>query len=232
VAVVTTGDELVDAGARPGSGQIRDSNLPALMAAVRAAGAEPVAFPRTPDRPEALADVLARALTAADLVVSSGGVSAGDRDHVNEVLRDLGGRPRFLRVMQRPGHPLALWEVADKVFFGLPGNPVSTLLCFEVYVRPRLRRLSGHRRLWRPEEPAVMPEGFRKAQKDGRLHFVRVALTRGAVGLMARVAGAQGSGVLTTLLRTDALALVPAEVADIEPGGTVRVQRLDLPEDH
>ncbi|MFH1469332.1 MAG: gephyrin-like molybdotransferase Glp [Pseudomonadota bacterium] len=232
VAVVTTGDELVDAAERPGPGQIRDSNLPGVMAAVRAAGGVPLAFPRTPDRREAVAEVLARALAAADLVVSSGGVSAGDHDHVNEVLTALGGRPRFLTVRQRPGHPLAFWEIGGKPFFGLPGNPVSTLLCFEVYVRPRLRRMLGHRHLWRPEQPAVLPEGFRKSRDDARMHFVRVALAVGPSGLEARVAGSQGSGVLTTLLRTGGLALVGPETAALPPGATVTVQRLDLPEDH
>jgi len=232
VAVVTTGDELVAAAARPGPGQIRDSNLPALMAAVRDAGGEPIAFPRTPDRPDAVAGVLSRALAAADLVVSSGGVSAGDHDHVNEVLTSLGGRPRFLRVLQRPGHPLAFWEVGGVPFFGLPGNPVSSLLCFEVYVRPRLRRMAGHHRLWRPEQAAALPEGFRKSRDDGRLHFLRVALTTGPGGLEARFAGPQGSAVLTTLLRAEALALVPPDVAAVPPGGDVRLQRIDLPEDH
>lgn len=231
VAVVTTGDELVEAGRTPGPGQIRDANIHSLCAQVWAAGATPVPFPRVHDTREAVQDALVQAWGAADVVVTNGGVSVGEWDHVKAVLEELGARQVFWGVRQKPGRPMAFWEWNGKLVLGLPGNPVSCMICFEEYVRPALRRMMGLTLLHRPERTATLAEGFEKGAGDPRTHFLRVVAREEGGRLVAASTGPQGSGILSSMVRANALAVVPGESQGVAPGGEVLLHMTELPED-
>ena len=231
VAVLTTGDELVDAGERPGPGQIRDANIHSLCAQVRAAGAVALPFPRVPDRREAVAAALAEALAGADVVLTNGGVSVGDFDFIKDVLAGLGAEQVFWRVAQKPGGPLGLWMLQGRLVFGIPGNPVAAMLMFEEYVRPALRRMLGAGPLHRPERTGIMAAPWRK-RPDGKLNFLRVVTREREGRLEVALTGPQGSGLLSSMMRANALALVPAEVLDIPAGGEILLHLIDEPEDH
>jgi molybdopterin molybdotransferase len=231
VAVLTTGDELVDAGDRPGPGQIRDANIHSLCAQVRAAGGLPVPFARVPDRPGAVREAIAAALDAADVVLTNGGISVGDFDHIKDVLEQLGAETVFWRVAQKPGGPVGLWRRGGKLVFGVPGNPVAAMLVFEEYVRPALRRMMGFARLHRPEGLGILAEPWSK-RADGRLNFLRVEARPRGAALEVRLTGPQGSGLLSSMTRANALALVPPETVAIPAGGEVLLHLLDAEEDH
>ena len=232
LAIVTTGDELVDVAQEPGPGRIRDANRHALHAQAVACGALPVVFPRVPDRREAVMAAIREALGAADVVVSTGGVSVGEYDCVKEALAALGAERVFWRVAQKPAGPLGLWRLEGRPVLGVPGNPVAAMLVMEEYVRPLLRRLMGHARLFRPEREGVLETAWARRAGDDRLHFLRVRVrTEGGV-LRARLSGTQGSGVISSLARANAFALVPGDVAEVPVGGRVLLHLTEEPEDH
>jgi molybdopterin molybdotransferase len=231
VAILSTGDELVAPGQPIGPGQICDSNGVALAAAVRLAGGQPIDLGIARDDRPALRALLEQGLTA-DLLVTSAGVSAGDRDLVREILDQLSVRQVFWKVDIKPGRPTAFGMRGHTPVFSLPGNPVSSLLTFEQFVRPALLKMMGHRRVFRPLQAAVLQEPL--AKSPGRVSFVRVRLSRRADGaLLASTAGNQETGILKTLLRADGLAIIPAEQGSLEAGQTVPVQllRSDLVEE-
>ena len=232
VAVLTTGDELVEAGREPGPGQIRDANIHSLGAQVRAAGGTVLAFPRVPDRPEAVTAALEAALAEADVVLTNGGISVGDFDYIKDILARLGAEEVFWRVAQKPGGPLGLWQVRGRLVFGIPGNPAAAMLMFEEYVRPALRRMLGHRLLHRPERIGQLATPFRKPAGDPRMTLLRVTVAVRDGQLVANLTGPQGSGLLASMMRTDALALVPPEIREIPAGGAVLLHLIDQPEDH
>ncbi len=223
VAILSTGDELVEPGAPLAPGLIHDSNSGALAAAVRQAGAEPALLGIARDDREALRRLLREGL-AADALVTSAGVSVGDRDLVREVLEELGVRQLFWKVDVKPGRPTAFALAGTTPVFSLPGNPVATLLTFDQLVRPALLRMMGHARVLRPLVPATLRDGLQR--KPGRAELVRVRLERSGGGLVASSAGDQATGMLRTLLRADGIVVVPAERGAIEPGGAVEVQVL------
>lgn len=231
VAIITTGDELVDCGAAPGPGQIRDANLPALCAQISTFGATPVPFARIPDQRARVEAAIRDALTAADMVLTTGGVSVGDWDFVKPVLEDLGAEPIFWRVDQKPGGPLGFWMLEGKPILGIPGNPVAAMVMVEEYVRPALRKMMGFRHLHRPECAALLDAPWRKSSPDGRVHFLR-AIQREEGGIRkVSLTGPQGSGILSSMLRANALALIPEDQTAIEGGGTVQLHLTGLPED-
>lgn len=232
VAVVTTGDELVDVGAALGPGQIRDANLHSLCAQVRACGAVPLPVPRVRDDAGVLEAALRDALERADAVITNGGISMGEYDHIKPVLERLGARQLFWQVAQKPGKPLAFSLRDGKPLFGVPGNPVSALICFEEYVRPALRKMMGQALLHRPERTAHWAEPQKKGADDRRVHFHRVVLREDDGRLWASSTGPQGSGILTSMTRANALALLAAEAHDVQRGDPVCVHLMDLPEDH
>jgi molybdopterin molybdotransferase len=231
VAILTTGDELVDAGTTPGPGQIRDANIHALAAQVRACGAIPIVFPRISDRQDALEETLIQAIEQADVIVTNGGVSVGEHDHVKNAVEALRADKVFWRVKQKPGRPMAFWVLDGKPVFGNPGNPVSAMLCFEEYVRPALRKMMGFATLHRPERQAILTEGYSKGSADGRLHFVRVIATEQDGQLVAAATGPQGSGILSSMTRANAFALIPEDVVRVAKGEKVLLHMIDLPED-
>ncbi|HWQ08822.1 MAG TPA: gephyrin-like molybdotransferase Glp, partial [Holophaga sp.] len=232
VAVMTTGAELVEAGEHPGPGQIRDANLHALGAQVREAGCPASAFPRVPDRREAVASAVAQALERHDVLLTNGGVSAGDYDYLKEVLERLGAVQVFSQVAQKPGRPFTFWMLEGRPVFGLPGNPVAAMLCLEMYVRPALRQMMGRPFLFRPRVRAALSEDYPKGGKDRRTHWLRVTAHRMAEGWVAAATGPQGSGILSSMSRANAIAEIPEAAADLKAGAVVDLHLTDLPEDH
>jgi molybdopterin molybdotransferase len=223
VAVLATGDELVEPDRLRDDGRIASSNSYALCAALREIGAQPVYLGIAPDEPAEIEARFRSALTC-DAVISSGGVSVGDRDWIKQVLVRLGGKLRLWRIAMRPGAPLAFVRVGERPVFGLPGNPVSTFVTFEQFVRPSLLRMMGHTRVFRPVEAARLAADY--AKPAGRAHFVRVALERRDGELWARASGEQGSNILLSLVRADGLAYIPPEATRVARGERVPVQLL------
>jgi molybdopterin molybdotransferase len=232
VAVITTGNELVDAGEVPGPGKIRDANIHSLCAQVLAAGAVPVPLPRVEDRRETVAAALRQALSSADVVLTNGGISVGDFDYIKGVLEELGATQVFWRVAQKPGGPLGLWLHEGRPIFGIPGNPVAAMLMFEEYVRPALRRMMGYRNLHRPVRTGVLEEAWRRSGDPRRTEFLRVVVRPGEGKLATSLAGPQGSGILSGMMRANALAVIPEGPASVPAGGEVALHLLDEAEDH
>jgi len=222
VMVVSTGDELVDPGDPLGPGQIRDSNSWLLVAQVRASGAEAFRCDKLRDDPEALRRGFALAAAEGDFVVTSGGVSVGERDYTKQVLAELGD-VRGFRVAMQPGMPQAFGFAAGTPLYGLPGNPVSCFVVFETLVRPALRRLAGHAddRLDRPRVVARLSGPVRSP--PGKVSFLRVRLEVGDDGLVAAITGNQGSGILSSCVAADGLAVVPSEHTELAAGSPVQV---------
>jgi molybdenum cofactor synthesis domain-containing protein len=210
VGVVSTGDELVPPGRPLGPGQIHDSNRVALLALVAQAGGEPVDLGLVADDEAAITGALRHAAATCDLVLTSGGVSMGDIDLVKQVLEQLGDH-RWVQIAIRPAKPFAMATVGERAtpVLGLPGNPVSSMVSFELLARPALRKLAGHHLLVRAAVPAVAGEAFRR-RADGRVSFVRVVAERDGTGaLVVRSAGGQGSHHLTAMARADGLVVLP-----------------------
>lgn len=226
VAILSSGDELVEPDRPADSGQIVSSNSYTLAAACREVGAQPSYLGIAGDRPQEIEDRL-RAGLRADVIVTSAGVSVGDHDHVRAVLEKIGCELRFWGVLMKPGYPLAFGviESTGALVFGLPGNPVSAAVTFEEFVRPALRKMMGHRALYRPVIRARLSEKLTK--RAGRLHFVRVALESREGEWMATPITNQSSGVLTSMIRGDGLAVFAAESELLDAGSEVDVQILN-----
>ena len=215
VVILSTGDELVEVGGHPAFGQIIDSNSVMLSAAVTAVGATPFRVGGVPDDARVLKDTLEGQLVRADAIVTTGGVSMGAFDTVKEVLSRV-GTMRFDKVAMRPGMPQGFGVLGEGAVpvFTLPGNPVSALVSFHVFVAPALRALAGRPEpSWPPGYlPAVAAERFTSV--PGKMEFVRVVLNDDR----ARLAGGQGSHMLGSLAAADALAVIPEDVTEVRPG--------------
>jgi molybdopterin molybdotransferase len=231
VAILTTGNELVPVGTRPGPGQIRDANAHSMRAQITQIGAHPLLFPRIPDTREAVRDALRTAINQADVVLTNGGVSVGDYDFVKDVLAELGAELVFWRVRQKPGKPLAFWQIDGKPVFGIPGNPVSAWIAIEEFVRPALRKMMGYHLLFRPQRIARLEDPYDKGGDPDRLHFLRVRTEKRKEEWWARSTGPQGSGILTSLSLANALALIPQDTTRIAAGGQVLLHMTEWPED-
>jgi molybdopterin molybdotransferase len=228
VAILATGDELaplehfddVLAGKR-----IVSSNSYALAAAVRAAGGEPVSLGIAVDEPAALAERL-RGAEGCDLVLTSGGVSVGDFDYTRRVVAELGGTLSLWRVRMRPGAPLGFGTLFGAPWLGLPGNPVSALVTFELFGRPLIRMLGGNAKPHRRTTQVALAEPLHL--EAPLTHFLRVVLEDGEGGVpVARLTGAQSSGMLTSMSSADGLVVVPPESLDVPAGATLRCIPLD-----
>lgn len=222
VAIVSTGDELVEVDEELAPGKIVNSNAWALSAAVAEAGGDPVRLGIVRDDPAAMREVFGRALEH-DVVLSTGGVSVGSFDYVRQLLGELGVQERFWRVAQRPGKPLSFGLRGKVPVFGLPGNPVSALVCFYVYVLPALRRMLGRPDVHLPIVRGQAAERIRKAA--GLVEFVRCIIEHHPEGVRVRSAGPQSSGVLRTMALGQGLIIGSADRTEIAPGETVRVLR-------
>ncbi|MGH2698289.1 MAG: molybdopterin molybdotransferase MoeA [Actinomycetota bacterium] len=226
VALLITGDELVDPEKEPGPGQIRDSNQLALLALLEQAGARPIFSERVPDKRDAVVDAFTRAAEAADLVISSGGVAVGRYDFVKNVVEEL-GRIELWRVAMQPGKPVVLGSIKEVPFLGLPGNPVSVHVGFEQFVRPAIRRMRGCRSLLRPTLRATLTESITK--RPGRLHFVRVRLTSREGEWFATPTGPQGSHIQSSLIDCHGVASFGREQSKLAEGQPVTVEVWRLP---
>jgi molybdopterin molybdotransferase len=223
VAIVVSGDELVGPDEPLGPGKVRDSNAFTVPALAQACGAEILSSLKVRDDPTATREAIDDAL-GADLVAISGGMSVGEHDHVRPALAELGAEQVFWGVAIRPGRPT--WfgvHPAGSLIVGLPGNPVSAVVCFLLLARPAILAMQGlapnrHR------TRAVLDGGYTK--RPGRMHAVRCALELREDGWHARPTGEQASHILTSMLGADALALIPAESGPIEAGETVEVELL------
>jgi len=220
VAVLSTGDELVELGEDRGAGKIVNSNSHALAAAIREAGGEPILLGIARDERDDLRERLSSGL-AADALVTSAGVSAGDRDLVRDVLAELGVESVFWKARVKPGGPVAFGVAGGRPVFSLPGNPVSSLVTFEVFVRPALRKMAGSRLPVKTPVKAVLAEPV--AKKPGKTHFHRVVLGQGEDGYVARTAGDQNTGILRTLVQADGIAVLPAGRTAFSAGEKVDV---------
>ncbi|MGI9038870.1 MAG: molybdopterin molybdotransferase MoeA [Gemmatimonadota bacterium] len=224
IGVLANGDELADfdevdevrAGRR-----IMNSNSHALAAQVRAAGALPIDLGIASDTAESVRAGLDRG-TDCDGIISSAGVSVGDHDQVKRALDEAGFERDFWRVRIRPGSPMTFGTLGGRPFWGLPGNPVSAMVTFEMFVRPALRRFAGHDVLQRRRLTAEAAEAIRSP--GGLTHFYRVKLAyRGGNRPLASLTGPQGSGILTSMIEADGLAVLPEDRREIPAGGSIEV---------
>ncbi|HYK63862.1 MAG TPA: gephyrin-like molybdotransferase Glp [Patescibacteria group bacterium] len=220
VAIVATGDELVDVDQAPTGAQVVNSSAYALAGAVREVGAEAAILKVARDDAREIRERLAEAMTF-DALLSTGGVSVGQFDHVKGALDELGMRQLFHGVAQKPGRPLKFGTVAYRPIFGLPGNPVSTLVCFYLYARPALLKMSGRRRVGLPRVRARCAVDI-KTSKD-LTEFVRVKLERDADGYRATPTGNQGSGIFSSLSRADGLLIGPSSQTRLKAGAQATV---------
>jgi len=226
VAIVSTGDELVGIDETPGPGQIRNSNTLSLAAQVLAAGGEPVVLGIARDNEADTRALLSRA-PEFDLMVTTGGVSMGDFDVVKGVLEEL-GEMDFWKVAMRPGAPQTYGTIGGTPFFGLPGNPTSTMVGFELFVRPAIRKMRGFAELYRPRTEAVLAQDVRK--KADRRYFMRGRLERTADGYTVGLSGAQSSAMLTAMHHANCLISLAEGESAFSAGSTVTCIRLDMEE--
>ncbi len=219
VAIIASGDEIADLDAAEAilaGEKIASSNSYTLHALVRDAGAVPVPLGIARDTLASVRGKLEEAAAAADLIVTTAGVSVGEHDFMHAALADLGATLDFWKVRMRPGSPLAFAKVRGVPWIGLPGNPVSTMVCFELFVRPAIRKLQGHAVLHRRTVRASAEEHIRT---PGKLtHFLRGVLRETPDGYKAKLTGAQGSGILTSMVRANALLVVPETRTDVLAG--------------
>jgi molybdopterin molybdotransferase len=221
VAIVSTGDELADIGETRAPNRIVNGNAYGLAAEVARAGGIPTMLPIVPDQADATREAIASALSA-DVVITIGGVSMGERDHVRRALFDAGVELVFWRVALRPGGPMALGVTDDgRCVFALPGNPVSAHVTFELFVRPALLRLGGQERCFRRTLRARLAEPVRTG--PDKAYYLRGRLNPDGEGWRVTSAGPQGSGVLSSLVAADGLFVVPEGIEDLPAGATVEV---------
>jgi len=221
VAILSTGDELADLDERLTDEKIINSNSYGIAASVREAGGLPHLLGIAKDNPEDLKAKIRQGLNA-DILVLSGGVSMGDYDFTKSVFQELGAEMNFWKLAIRPGQPVAFGKIGKTLAFGLPGNPVSSMVTFEQLVRPAMLKMCGHSDLTRPVVQAVLQERFSK--RPDRRHFLRGILWMERGMLMVRTTGPQGSGILTSLVKANGLIDIPIEVEKLKPGDVVNVQ--------
>jgi molybdopterin molybdotransferase len=231
VAILATGDELVDVDEPMTPGKIRNSNEYTKIALVQRYGGVPVPLGIARDTTEDLTAKIREGLAQnVDLFLTSAGVSVGDYDMVKNVLA-AEGEMHFWQVAIKPGKPLAFGSVQDVPLLGLPGNPVAAMVAFEVFARPAILKLSGYTRWDKPSVRAVLDEDV---YNSGRRHYMRAQVRREADGYRVTTRGSgvqvQGSGILSSLIWANGLLVVPEEVTFLQAGSPVDVWMLDWPE--
>ena len=227
VAVLSSGNEIVEPDATPRPGQIRDSNRYTLMAAIQRCGAEPVSLGIGTDREDELTTLIMDGIANCDALISSGGVSMGKLDLIKPIL-ETQGTVHFGRVNMKPGKPLTYATVQDKPVFALPGFPVSSLVSFEVFVRPALMRMAGHHLVLRPRVQVTLADTLQG--EPSRPEFHRVQLTQENGTFMARSTGMQSSARLLSMVGANALLTLPKQEKPFAAGETVMAILLDHPE--
>jgi molybdopterin molybdotransferase len=220
VVVLSTGDELVAPGQRPEFGQVHDSNAYLLFGALREVGAVPMMAGIVRDEVNELRETVLSHLVQADAFISSGGVSVGERDVVKAAFFRRGDLD-FYKVAMQPGMPQGFGHIEGKPFFGLPGNPVSVFVSFEVFIRPALRKMMGRRQLFRPQVAARLDADV--SGPKGKAQFARVRVRRTKEGWVATPTGGRGSNLIATVSRANGLAIVPPGVELARAGSEVQV---------
>ncbi|TMD54278.1 MAG: molybdopterin molybdotransferase MoeA [Chloroflexi bacterium] len=226
VAILGTGDEVIDVDEPLQPGKIRNSNSYLLEAAVRRAGAVPHRLGVARDTVESLREKFTEAMQS-DLIITSGGVSVGDFDLVKNIMTEQGAI-NFWRINMRPGKPVAFGHIGKVPLLGLPGNPVSAAVTFELFGRPVIRKMSGHTRLLRPQIEVVVEDGV--SDRAMRRHYVRARVEWRDGRYVAHTTGNQGSNIMTSLLNANALVIVPEGGVEVRPGDTAKAMMLEWPE--
>lgn len=229
VAILGSGDEIVDVDQPEeilSGRKIASSNTHTLVALVRRTGAEPVNLGIARDTPESMRRHL-EAAADCDLLVTTAGISVGEHDYLRTVLDQLGAHQRFWKLRMRPGAPVGFGLLGEVPWVGLPGNPVSTMVTFELFVRPAIRKMSGHALPFRRSVPVRLAEPI--SLKPRLQHFLRAVVTEGPEGPEARLTGPQGSGILTSMVLANALLVIPEGQFETAAGATVQAIRLEDP---
>jgi molybdopterin molybdotransferase len=224
VAILSTGDELVEVGTEPKDSEIVNSNTLAVAAAIKLCGAEPAILGIASDTRESHLALIAEGLKA-DVLITSAGVSAGDRDLVRPTLAELGVQEHFWKIGIKPGGPTAFGMKDKTPVFSLPGNPVSTMITFEQFVRPALLKMMGHTLVKRRTVRAFLKDDVRK--KSGKMNFLRVQVTVEGGRYLVSASGDQNTGILKTMLRCNGIVLLPADRTEFAAGEEVDLQILD-----
>ena len=228
VGILASGDEIVDLDRAPeilAGTKTASSNSYTLEALIRLAGAVPVLLGIAADTKASVREHLERGVAGCDLIVSTAGVSVGAYDHLRPVLEEMGCTMVVSKVRMRPGSPTSFGVLRRVPWIGLPGNPVSTMVCFELFVRPAIRKMQGHTLLYRRTVRAVTEDALKT---PGRLmHFLRAVVRETPQGFRARLTGPQGSGILTSMAKANALLIVPEEVDEMPPGTALSALLLD-----
>ena len=229
VGIISLGTELVAPGAKPGRGQIRDSNSSALMAEALDAGADPVFYGIAPDDEVAIAELVHRAVAECDFVITSGGASAGDYDYVTRLV-EREGEVLFDRISMRPGKAITFGLLGGKPFLGLSGNPAAAYVGFEMLARPAIRKMRGFVPAERPVQRAVLTHGVKKRQDRRFFDRARVERDPASGALLVTEAKSQNSALLGTMQRANCLLRIMEGPCDLVAGDAVDVVRVDLPE--
>jgi molybdopterin molybdotransferase len=224
VAIIATGDEIADIDEDTSGDKIISSNSYSINAQVRECGALPLQTGIAKDREKSLMAAF-RAALRADVIISSGGVSVGDYDFVKDVMAQMGTNIEFWQVAQRPGKPLAFGTMEGKLVFGLPGNPVSSMITFEEYVRPALLKMMGHQDIFRRTIKATLMEDIKK--KSGLKHFIRALVRKEGEGFTVSTTGEQGSGILKSMVLANGIIVLPEDMTSVKKGEEVSVQLID-----
>jgi molybdopterin molybdotransferase len=224
IGILTTGNELVEIDDKLEAGKVRDSNSYSLSAQTRELGVSYKRFGIIKDEKELLKKKIEEVLKSCDILLLTGGISVGDYDYVKEILDDVGAEFIFWRVNQRPGKPLAFLTYKDKFIFGLPGNPVSVMVCFEMYVRPLVKKIMGDQQFLRRSIIAKASEDF--GHKEGRTEFVRVKLEKVDNEFFFKPTGKQGSGILTSMVEADGIAEFHDDIGIVSKGTDIRIYLL------
>jgi molybdopterin molybdotransferase len=224
VAILATGDELVDIDGELSPEKIISSNSYSGAAQVMECGGIPLQIGIAKDTKEDLTEKFKTAMRA-DIIVSSAGVSVGDYDFVKDVMEEIGVTIDFHQVAQRPGRPFTFGTAGRKLFFGLPGNPVSSMITFEQYVRPAILKMTGHKRIFRRTIKAVLQENI--TIKQGLRYFLRVRIRYEDGRLTAVTTGEQGSGILKSMVLANGIMVLPEDSTSIKKGDEVMVQVID-----
>ena len=221
VGILATGSELVEIHEKLETGKVRDSNSYSLSAQIKESGACSKRYGIVRDDKEILKKKIRETLSDCDILLLTGGVSVGDYDFVKEILGQLDVEFVFWKVNQRPGKPMAFLTYKDKFIFALPGNPVSVMVCFELYVRPLIKKIMGDKKLFRDTITARASSDFK--HREGRTDFIRVKLEKVEDETYFKSTGMQGSGILMSMSEADGLAVFPEEIGNIEKNTELQV---------
>lgn len=220
VAIVVTGDEIIAPGKKLAPGQIYESNSFLLEGLLKSNGIVDIKILKVKDEIEDTVKMLSKAISAADIVLTTGGISVGKYDLVALALKKLGAKRLIESVSQKPGKPLSYFKLKETSVISLPGNPVAVGVCFELYVRPVLLKMAGHKEIMRKELKARLAHAIKK--KKGRTNYARVSTIESEPHRVVEVTGKQGSGILTSL-RSDGIAVLPKDAEHIEKGQEIKV---------